>query len=484
MALSLVDSGAFLTSGYESLRLKSSVVVVDAEGSFVMPGHVFVAGRLGCHMRRNAALLVLISVLSGFGGTALSLAAGIWIFDLTGDPGLAALAALGVYLPSLAAPWLGAVVDRFPRRILLITVEAVVGILLLALLPVDSAGQVWLIHLVMLMRGFGYVLLDAGETALLPAVLPVRLLGDVNGWRSSGQEGMKLLAPLAGAGLYAWAGPRPVVLLCAVLPLINAVLYALLRLTAAPTAATAPSAAAASAASTAATAVAAPAVDGSAADGGGGEGRAGFGWGSVRDGLVVLGREPLRTPVLLATVAIAVAGLTNAAVLSRLVDGLHLPATYLGVLSSAQGAGSIVAGLLVGRLLARTSAARVAAVGAGLFALACVARMVPWWPSMIAGSVLTGVGLVWALIAAVTAIQTGTPGHLLGRVAATGNTAMFGPQAVTIPLGAAMIGIGDQVTLAVGAVLIPVTVALVVRRPAGLGKVARDRNQPVTKGRS
>ncbi|HWS38939.1 MAG TPA: MFS transporter, partial [Actinoplanes sp.] len=121
-------------------------------------------------MRRNAALLVLISVLSGFGGTALTLAAGIWILDLTGNPGLAALAALGVYLPSLAAPWLGALVDRFPRRALLITVEFVVAALLLVLLPVDTAGQVWLIYLVMLARGFGYVLLDAGETALLPSV--------------------------------------------------------------------------------------------------------------------------------------------------------------------------------------------------------------------------------------------------------------------------------------------------------------------------
>lgn len=117
----------------------------------------------------------------------------------------------------------------------------------------------------------------------------------------------------------------------------------------------------------------------------------------------------------------------------------------------------------MGRLLARMLAGRVAAVGALIFAVACVARIVPWWPSMILGSALTGIGLVWALIAAITAIQTGTPEHLLGRVAATGNIAMFRPQAPTIPLGAAMIALGDQLTLAVGAALILVTVLLVRR---------------------
>ncbi|MDI6097953.1 MFS transporter [Actinoplanes sp. NEAU-A12] len=399
----------------------------------------------------NAALFVLISVLSGFGGTAMTLAAGIWILDLTGNAGLAALAALGIYAPSLAAPWLGALVDRFPRRALLITAELSLGLALLSLLTVDAPEDAWLIYVVLLVRGVGYVLVDAGETALLPAALPARLLGDVNGWRSSAQEGMKLLAPLAGAALYAWSGPVPVVLLCAALPLASGVLYALLRLGGEGLSS-----------------------DGVGGDGVGGDGvgearaadgseRVSLGWAGVRTGLVALAREPLRTPVLLATVAIAVSGLTNAAVLSRLVDGLRLPATHLGFLSSAQGAGSIVAGLLVGRLLARMPAARVAGLGAVVFAAACVAWSLPWWPMMVAGSVLAGAGLPWALVAAVTAIQTGTPEHRLGRVAATGNTAMFGPLALTIPLGAALVALGDRVPLLAGAAVV-LLVAVASRR--------------------
>jgi hypothetical protein len=51
-----------------------------------------------------------------------------------------------------------------------------------------------------------YVLLDAGESALLPVALPADAIGDVNGLRTSAQAGMKMIAPLAGAGLFAWRG--------------------------------------------------------------------------------------------------------------------------------------------------------------------------------------------------------------------------------------------------------------------------------------
>ncbi|MEU4426418.1 MFS transporter [Actinoplanes sp. NPDC024001] len=386
-------------------------------------------------MRRNATLFVLISLCSGFGGTAMTLAAGIWILDLTGSAALAALAGLGIYAPSLAAPWLGVLVDRFPRRPLLITVDLLVAAALCSLLTVRSADQIALIYGVLLVRGVAYVLLDAGETALLPAALPQHALGSVNGWRSSAQEGMHLLAPLAGAALYAWRGPVPVVLLCAALPAVTALLYSLVRLSG-PTPAAEPS--------------------------------ANLGWQSVRAGLLTLWQGPMRRPVVVAAVAIAVSGVTNAAVLSRVVDGLHLPGTYLGFLTSAQGAGSIVGGILVGRLLSRLGAVRVAVLGAVLFMLACLAWCLPWWPAMIAGSVLAGLGLPWALIAALTAIQTETPHHLLGRVAATGNMVMFGPIALAIPLGSALVLLDNRLALLVGAAAVAAVAVLAasMRTPA------------------
>jgi hypothetical protein len=87
-------------------------------------------------MRRNATLFVLISLLSGFGSTAMLLAAGLWILDLTGSVGLAALTGVCIYAPTLAAPWLGLLVDRLPRRPLLTATDLALGAALFTLLAV------------------------------------------------------------------------------------------------------------------------------------------------------------------------------------------------------------------------------------------------------------------------------------------------------------------------------------------------------------
>ncbi|PRY30121.1 MFS transporter [Pseudosporangium ferrugineum] len=386
-------------------------------------------------MRRNALLLVTISLLSGFAGSAMALVVGVWMLDLTGSPSLAALAGLCVYAPTLAGPWLGAVVDLLPRRPLLVATNVVLAATLLSLFAVRSAGDAWLLYLVSFAYGISYVLLDAGESALLPSALAPDRLGAVNGWRSSAQEGMKLVAPLAGAGLYAWHGGRPVVALSALAPLIAAALYAMLRL------------------------------DGAASVDHPGHG--------LRAGLAALRREP-RPAVLLAAVSIALTGFATAPVYAVVTDDLGLPATFLGVLMSAQGAGSIAAGLAAGRLIDRYGPVTVAAAGTLLVAAGLLARCLPWWPALPAGAAIGGVGLPWTLIAAVTAIQTHTPGHLLGRVSALANTVMFGPIALANPLGSAAVTLGGRPSL-VAAAASGTAAALVAARSAGTAPRTRRR---------
>jgi hypothetical protein len=195
----------------------------------------------------------------------------------------------------LAAPWLGGLVDRLPRIRLVIVVDLLLAAALLTLLAVRSREQTWLIFAVMLATGISYVLIDAGETALLPSALPPSALADVNGWRSSAQEGTRLIAPLAGAGLYAWHGGAAVAALSAAMPLAVAILYSRLRLTATP-------------------ATAEPTRTP-----------------GVRAGLAVLRDvQEIRTPVLVAAVAIGLSGFTVASVYARVTEGLGLPSTFLG----------------------------------------------------------------------------------------------------------------------------------------------------------
>jgi hypothetical protein len=362
-------------------------------------------------MRRNAVVFVAISLLSGFGSSAMSLVASIWILDLTGSASRAALAGLCVYAPTLLGPWLGGLVDRAPRRPLLIATNLLLAAVLLSLLAVRSPAQTWLIFAVAGAYGISYVLLDAGESALLPAALPTNELGAVNGWRSSAQEGMKLVAPLAGVALYAWQGGAAVAVLSAAMPLAVAALYATLRLTSVSRA------------------------DAPRARG-------------LRAGLSVLaGRGVLRTTVALAALSIAVSGFATAAQYEVVTGVLDLATTFLAVLASAQGAGSLLGGLVVGRLIARRGGTVVGVAGTALFAAGLVARCLPWWPALVVGAVIGGIGLPWTLIAAVTAVQTGTPSALLGRVSATANTVMFGPIALAIPLGAAAVHLGARATL-------------------------------------
>jgi MFS family permease len=344
----------------------------------------------------------------------MGISAGLWLLDLTHSFGLAALAGICTYAPTFLGPWIGAVVDRLPRRPLLVVGDVALSLLLLTLLAVHSGRSAWLIFAVLLVRGVGYALIDAGETAILPSALPPEILGAVNGWRSSALEGTKLLAPLAGAGLYAWKGPVPVVLLCAFLPLATALCYALLSV--------------------------GPSAPAPLSDRG------------VWAGVALIFRLPaVRVPVLVAAVAIAMSGLTNAAVLAHLVRDLHLPSDRLGLVTSAQGGGSIVSGLLVGRLLDRLSPARVAVVGATLFGIGRLAWAVPWFAPGLVGSFVIGVGLPWTLIAGITAIQTETPARLLGRAAASSNTVMFGPVALAIPVGSGLVRWGALLPTLVGA---------------------------------
>ncbi|MGA5300753.1 MFS transporter [Nucisporomicrobium flavum] len=380
-------------------------------------------------MRRNAVLFVGISVLSGFGSTAMALVAGIWILDLTGSPARAGLAGLCVYAPTLAGPWLGGLLDRIPRRPLLIGTDLALAAALLSLTAVRSAGQAWLIYAVSLAYGLSYVLLDAGESALLPAALPPDRLGEVNGWRTSAQEGMKLVAPLAGAGLYAWRGGVAVAVLSACMPVAAAALYALLRLRPVP-------------------------AQPVAVERG------------LRAGLRVLRRmRTLRVTVALAGVSIGMSGFTTAPLYAVIVDDMALPSTFLGVLLSAQGAGSIVAGPAAGRLIAARGEIAAGVAGTVLFAAGTLCRCLPWWPAMVAGAVLAGIGLPWTLIAAVTAVQSRTPGHLLGRVSATAATAMFGPVAVANPLGSVAVHAGGRPAMVTAAAVCLGSAAAVLVRP-------------------
>ena len=94
---------------------------------------------------RDAALCLAALVVSGFGTSALWLASGVWVKDLTGSNGLAALCVLALWAPTLAGPALGTLADLTRHRPLLIALNLLPAALLLTLVTVDSPGRLWLL---------------------------------------------------------------------------------------------------------------------------------------------------------------------------------------------------------------------------------------------------------------------------------------------------------------------------------------------------
>jgi hypothetical protein len=346
----------------------------------------------------------------------MALITGIWILDLTHSVGLAAIAGIGVYAPQLLGPWLGGLADRIPRRPLVVGVDLLTAACLCTLFAVRTAAGVPLLFAVTVAYGMSLVVRDAADTAILTSALPAQRLAVVNGWRSSAQEGMKIVAPLAGAGLYAWRGGPAAVAVSAAALAGAGLLFAGLRLPAGQ-------------------AQARPRLPGGA-----------------RAALRAIGvRRELLVTVALAATAISMAGFQTAGTYAIVVGELRLPPTFLGVLGAAQGAGSIMAGLYAGRLIGRTGVAGAARAGALVFGLSGLLRCVPWWPATVFSGVLAGFGLPWALVAALTAVQLHAPRALLGRVAATADTVMFGPIALAFPLGAWAVALGPYAPLLCGA---------------------------------
>lgn len=398
-------------------------------------------------MQRNVGLFVAISGLSGLVGGVLSLVPGIWILDLTDSSSLAALAQLCLYAPVLAGPWLGGVLDRTPKRPLLIGVNLSLVVALSCLFAVAGPRHTWLIFAVLVAFGVSRTLVDAGETALLPAALPAGQLGSVNGWRSSAKEGMKLVAPLTGIGLYAWQGGAAVGAL-AVVPALVAGLYAGLRLTPVP--------------------LERP-LDRRRAP------RAGL--------AVLLGRTAIRVPVFLASVSIAMSGFTTAGYYAMVTTELNLPSTFLGVFASVQGLGAILGGLVVGRFITRRGTTAVGIAGTAVFAAGCLCRCLPWSPAAFGASIAVGVGLPWTLVAAVTATQRHTPAGLLGRVSGLVNLVMFGPVAVAIPLGAGAVHLGSAVPLSAAAGIC-LAAAIALHRPRSRQVRRAGPGEPTPNGAS
>ncbi len=377
---------------------------------------------------RTAGRCLAGVVVSGFGTSALWLTAGIWVKSLTGSNSLAALTVFAMWAPVLAGPALGALADRRDRKVLLVRGNLVTACLLVPLVLVDSGRTVWLLFAVLVLHGASGVVLDAAESALVAGTVPASLLADVNGLRMTANEGMKLVAPLAGAGLYVRFGGPAVALSAAATCALAALVFA--RLPAGGTPRT-------------------PAHDaGPGSESAPGPPAPPTPAGTWRDELAA-GLRRIRVSAVLRPLVAAgaatmfLAGVNGAATFAYVDEVLGRDPAYAGVLYAVQGAGSVAVGLLAGPLLRRLPERLFAAGGIAVFALGVGARTVSPDAVALGASAAIGLGLPCVLVAAMTAVQRETPDAVLGRTAATAGSLMTAPNAVALALGAGLVAVVD-----------------------------------------
>lgn len=179
--------------------------------------------------RPDYRLLFIGTSASIIGDTLLFLTLGIWVKDLTGSDGAAGLTMFFLGAPILLAPLAGMLVDRVKFRPFLIWANIGNAVVLLPLAFVSGPDTVWLIYLVAVLLGLGSILDSPALNGLLKLLLPEDLFVEANGATQTVKQGLRLVGPIAGAGIYLALGGFAVALIDAASFLVAAGAIALLK---------------------------------------------------------------------------------------------------------------------------------------------------------------------------------------------------------------------------------------------------------------
>jgi MFS family permease len=364
---------------------------------------------------RDVRIFLFGWTLSQFGDWALIIVLAVWAKDLTDSNAAAGLTFFALAAPSIFSPLAGIVVDRVRRRPLLITVYSIEAVVVLCLLLVDDRSDIWLIYAMAVFTGVAGTLAASARSALMTTTIPRELLGDGNAIFQSVREGLRLIAPLIGAGIYAAAGGGAV----AVIDSISFVfVVAALLLMRTPE----------------------PRFD---------RVEHTFISEALAGARHIVDTIPLRQIIFSTGAALFVVGFSETIIFAVIDQGLHKEPSFLGVLSTLQGVGAIVGGLTAARGLRSFGDVRVAGIGMAAFAVGDLSFVTSNLPLIAFGIAVAGFGVSWLIVGLMTAVQVRTPLRLQGRVSSAADVLISTPQTISIAVGAVLIAIVDYRVLVV-----------------------------------
>ena len=383
---------------------------------------------------RDARIFLFGWTVSQFGDWAMIIVLGVWAKDLTDSNAAAGLVFFALAAPSLFSPLSGLLVDRLPRRRVMTWTYSAEALAMLSLLFVHDRGDVWLIYAVTVFYGAAGTFAASARSALMTVILPREMLAEANGIFQTVREGLRLIAPLAGAGIYSASGGGTVAVLDSA-TFVAVVVSVLFLRTSEPKF----------------------------------EREEHHFLTEVLAGVRHIVRTSALAQIIFTCgVCLLVVGFSETVIFAVLDQGLHRPTSFFGVLSSLQGVGAIAGGVTAARMLRRLGDATVVGLGMALFAVGDLSFVSSSLPLVLVGIAVAGAGVAWLIVGFGTAIQTRTPDRLQGRVFSAADTVVSTPQTVSIALGAVLISAVDYrvLVLVEAAVTLLCAIYLVTRRIA------------------
>ncbi|WP_219416435.1 MFS transporter [Pseudonocardia nigra] len=383
--------------------------------------------------------LAAAGLLSEVGDWMLFVALPLFVLQLTGSPLVTATVfALELVPTVVAAPLAGVLIDRMDRWRLMIGVAAVQALGLLPLLAVDSAADLWLVYVVVVVESALGTVIEPCRTATAATLVPAGDLMAVNQLMGVLSSAARLVGGPLGGLLLGTAG-------------IDAVLVA----DAATFAVAAALLMAGSRGRTATRAAPSPRV------------RLLHDWG---DGLRVVARAPVLRRIMGVVALMAVAqGAFVVLFVLFVVRDLGGSETDVGVLRGVQAIGALAGGALLGLAVRRLSAGRLVVVSLAAFG---ALSLVIWNGPAVTTAFGVYVGLFIAagapglatMTGLLTLLQEHAPDAGRGRVISTFFAVFGGVQAIGMLL-AGLVGTGAGLTAAlqVQGVLYLVAAGLAVR---------------------
>ncbi len=148
---------------------------------------------------RNFRLLFIGQTISQLGDWFNAVAVFALLLDLTGSATAVAWMLIVQILPiAIVGPMAGVVVDRVDRRRLMIAMDLVRGGLILGLLFIRSADQVWIAYVVMALTVSASAFFEPARTAIIPSITTAEELLPANALSSAAWSAMLAIGASAG----------------------------------------------------------------------------------------------------------------------------------------------------------------------------------------------------------------------------------------------------------------------------------------------